>query len=120
MNLFDLQPRVIAPTSLDAFETVRQALPVRDLLMVAYVDDYCQHTGYANVTGWELAVFLGRDKTHVRPALTRAKKAGWLTKATPRASRIVGELTCAPYRVAVPRAAIERAIATIKTRKTVL
>lgn len=116
MTLFDVMAPVIAPTSLDAYETVRKSLPVRDLLMVAHVDDYCHATGYANVTGWELAAWLGRDKTHVRPALTRAKNARWLTKATPRASRIVGELRCAPYRVALPRAAIDRAIQSVMNK----
>ena len=104
---------------MQAFEEVKKRLPLEDLKMVAHVDDYCRYTGYANVTGWELASYLGRDKTHVRPALTRAKNARWLTKATPRASRMAGEGRCAPYRLAVPRAAVERAIREIEQARKV-
>lgn len=110
-DLLDLAARApVAPTSREQFDRIRTHLPLRDLLMVAHVDDYCRATGYPNVTGLELAEWLGRAVTSVRPALTRAHKAGWLATKARRPSRHPLEHPCAPYQHAVPRQAIDRAI----------
>jgi len=108
--LFPTDARTVRPSSLSAFLEVQQSLPLRDLLIVASVDDYCKAKGYPNVTGREAASWLGRDVTSVRPSLTRAKNAGWLVTHPVRKSRDPREGPCEPYAVAVPREAIDRAI----------
>ncbi len=107
------EPRVIAPTSREAWDAVKQTVPLRDLLIVAAVDDYrIAHLRfeYADVTGMELADWLRRPITSVRPSLTRAEQAGYLSHGARRKSRHAMERPCAPYQCAVPRQAIDRAI----------
>jgi hypothetical protein len=104
-------PRTVTASSLAAFADITPDLPLRDLLIVASVDDYCRAKGYPDVTGRELAEWLRRDVLSVRPRLTCAKAAGWLTVHRARKSRDLREKSCEPYALAVPRAAVDRAIA---------
>jgi hypothetical protein len=111
--LIDLAERVVADTSLDAYATIRAQLPLKDLLMVAHVDDYLRaHAarGYTDVTGRELADWLRRDVLTVRPRLTGAHHAGWLVTGATRRSRHPAERPCHPYASVLPRAAVDRAI----------
>ena len=108
--LIDLAERVVVDTSLDAYATIRAQLPLKDLLMVAHVDDYCRVTGHANVTGMELARWLGRPVTSVRPRLTECCRMGYLASGAKRKSREMDELMCHPYACVLPRAAVDRAI----------
>jgi len=102
--------RVMADTSLDCFNEIRKRLPKVDLLMALHADDYCRAKGYPDVTGMELANWLRRAVTHVRPRLTGALNAGWLVVSIKRKSREPNERVCHPYRLTLPRAAVERAI----------
>jgi hypothetical protein len=118
-TLLDLAERQMAETSLDAYAHIQKHLPLRDLLMCLHVDDYLNahaHRGYTDVTGRELAAWLNRDVLTVRPRLTGAQQAGLLATAKKRKSRHPAEAVCFPYYLAVPRAAVERAIRAAEQR----
>lgn len=114
LDLIAAAERQMADTSLDQWDRIKCDLPLRDLQMVAHVDDYLrahQRFGYTDVTGRELADWLRRDCLSVRPALTRCKNAGWLTQSeVSRKSRHPHEGPCEPYAPALPREAVDRAI----------
>lgn len=108
MTLFDLADRQIADTSLAAYEAILPTLKRREFDVLLLMFAYLEATGYVNVTGGELAEWSGRDKTSLRPRLHDLHAEGLLTRWPARASR-AGELQCAPYAPAVPKAAILRA-----------
>lgn len=105
--LLSLEPRHMAPASLEAYDRVRDSLSARERVVMLGVFTYLQVTGHVDVTGGELAEFLRLPVTSVRPRLTGLCEKGWLHVKPIRASR-AGERRCEPYVPAVPRAAIER------------
>jgi len=111
--LFDPVPdRVtIAPASREGWDRIAPTLTERELLMCRHLADYVEVTGHQDVTGGELAEWAALSILSVRPRLSGAFEKGYLTR-TPlaRTSRAAGEGRAHGYALAVPLAAIERAM----------
>lgn len=107
-TLLDVAERHTADTSLIALEKL-QPLPARDLHWLREVYRYLEFTGFADVTGWELARWAGVPVTTTRPRLTGCLQRGWLEKGPRRPSRATLEGVCHGLRPTLPRAAVERA-----------
>lgn len=104
----EARSHAMAPASLEAWDHVLETLAEREWLVLLGVYQYLQQTGFEDVTGGELAIFLGLDKTQVRPRITSLCDQSLLEKGEMRPSR-AGELSCHPVRPTLPRAAVERA-----------
>lgn len=99
----------MADTSLEAFEAILPTLQQREWEVFLLVSDYVSSTGYANVTGGELAAWSGKLITSLRPRITGLVDKGLLHSWGIRDSRAHLEGRCHPVSCAVPRSAIERA-----------
>lgn len=109
MNLFDLAPREVADTSLDAYhERVLPTLTEMEIAVFLGLWRYIEQLGHENATGRELGDFLGLEVTTTRPRLNGLERKGWIEKTPARKSRRAKEGTCHGYRPVVPRQAVER------------
>lgn len=102
-------PTRLADTSLDAFGRLRPTLTEREIEVYLHVCFYTERTGFADVTGRELAEWCGLDVLSVRPRLTGLLRKGWLASRETRDSRVRREGRCHPVAPLVPREAVERA-----------
>lgn len=98
----------LAPASLEAYARIVPTLSERERIVFLLVCDYLERTGYADVTGGELASWSGQSILSVRPRLTGLIRKGWLQSGAIRSSRAAGESRCHPVWNVVPRAAVER------------
>lgn len=103
------QPHRIADTSREAFEHIVTTLTDREIEAFLAVCDYLTATGHQDVTGKELADWLGREVTTIRPRFTGLVDKGWLRYTEARASRAANEGKCHPVACVLPREAVERA-----------
>lgn len=103
------QPTRLADTSRAAFEHIVSTLTDREIEAFLAVCDYLDVTGHKDVTGKELADWLGREVTTIRPRFTGLVDKGWLRYTDARVSRATNEGKCHPVACVLSRAAVERA-----------
>lgn len=107
-TLFDLAPREMADTSLEAYAKIRPTLGEREWKVFEALWRYCDQTGWHDATGMELANFLGTWPTSTRPRLTNLLAKGLVQKTDIRRSRTTSEGRCHGYRPVVPLDAVAR------------
>lgn len=103
-----LPDRVMADTSLEAFDHIKWTLQEREIATFLLICDYLEATEHDNVTGGELAEWSKRPVTHLRPRITGLVTKGWLYSLPRRSSRAKDEMACHPITPALPREAVER------------
>lgn len=106
--LLDIAARPIADTSLEAFAGLVDDLNHLERDVFYAIHAYLQATGYADVSGKELADWWRRDVTSVRPRVTGLYRKGYVLKGPIRDSR-VREKRVHGVRPVVAKAAVERA-----------
>lgn len=106
--LFDLADRQMADTSLQAFDTLRPKLGALELEVFKAIHAYIADTGYPDVSGGELAKWLGWEVTSTRPRIRGLLRKSYVEKGPLRASR-AGELTVRGVRPVLSLAAVDRA-----------
>jgi DNA-binding MarR family transcriptional regulator len=103
LDLLTAREHRMADTSLEAYQRVAATLPQKEIAVFKAL----WSTLDEDMTGGELAEFMGWPVTSVRPRLTALCDRGWIEKRPIRQSR-VNELRCHPYAPVVPLAALER------------